>query len=101
MLQGVAPCRPVDAGRFCDAATATKESLMSPTDARRSTDAASLGHPIRQTPGGGNTSVLDNVRIEGALTKDPHPPRPLTPVPVDRTRNAGPHSYSDPSMYLG
>jgi hypothetical protein len=78
---------------------------MSPTYARRSTDAATLsqlsGHASRQTPGGGNTSVLDNALIEDALTEDPYPPRPVTPVRVDRTQNAGPHSYSDPSMYLG
>ena len=78
---------------------------MSRTDARRPTDAATLGHPsgrpIPQTPSEGNTSVLDNALIEGALTEGPCPPRPLTPDRVDRTRNTGPYSYSDPSMYLG
>jgi hypothetical protein len=78
---------------------------MSPTDAGRPTDAATRahpsGHPIPQTPGGGNTSVLDNMLIEGALTKDPRSPRPTTPLRVGRARNAGPHWYSDPSMYLG
>lgn len=78
---------------------------MSPTYARRSTDAATLAHlsrhPSRQAPGGGNTSVLDNAFIEDSRTEDPYPPLPVTPVRVDRTQNAGPHSYSDPSMYLG
>lgn len=78
---------------------------MSPIYARRSADAATPGHlsgpPSRQTPGGGNTSVLDNALIEDAFTEDPYPPRPVTPVRVDRTPSAGPYSYSDPSMYLG
>jgi hypothetical protein len=78
---------------------------MPPPDARRSTDAATLahpsGHPIPQEPGGGNTSVLDNVFIEIDLTKSPYPPLPLTPVRVDRRQDSGPHSYLDPSIYLG
>jgi hypothetical protein len=84
---------------------ATKESLMSRTDARRTTDAATPGypsrHPIPQTPAEDNTSVPDNIVIEGTLMQDLYPPRPLAPVGVDRTRNAGRHWYSDPSMYLG
>jgi hypothetical protein len=94
-----------DAGRFCDGSTATKESLMSPPDARTSSDAAThahpSGHPIPQNPGGGNTSVLDNAFIEIDVTKSPYPPLPVAPVPVDRRQNSGPHSYSDPSIYLG
>jgi len=78
---------------------------MSPTYARRSNDAATLAHlsrqSSRQAPGGGNTSVLENALIEAALTEDPYQPLPVSPVRVDRTQNAGPHSYSDPSMYLG
>lgn len=78
---------------------------MSPTYARRSTDAVTPAHlsgqPSRRTPGGGNTSVLDNELIEDLLREDPYPPRPVTPARVDRAPNAGRHSYSDPSMYLG
>ena len=78
---------------------------MSPTYAPRSTDAATpahlSGHPSHGTTGGGNTSVLDGALIEDALTEDPYPPRPVTPARVDRTPNAGRHSYSDTSMYLG
>jgi hypothetical protein len=78
---------------------------MSPIYAGRSTDASTLAHlsgpPSRQTPGGGNTSVLDNALIEEALTEDPNPPRPVAPTRVDQTPSAGPYSYSDPSMYLG
>ena len=104
-MLGESPMPPTDAGRSCDGATATKEPLMSPPDARTSTAAAMhahpSGHPIPQQPGGGNTSVLDSVFMEIDLTKSPYPPLPVTPVRVDRRQTSGLHAYNDPSIYLG
>jgi hypothetical protein len=78
---------------------------MSHTNARRSTDAVTLAHParrpLRQTPGGGNTSVLDNALMEGLLAKGPYPPRSVTPARVDPTRDAERYRCADPSNYLG
>lgn len=84
---------------------------MSPTNARRSPDAATLAHPSghapADTPGGGNMSVLDNAVLEdsslvdGAFVNDRHSSRPVAPARLASTRNSSAHPYDDPSNYLG
>ena len=78
---------------------------MSPTNTRRSTDSAALGHPagrpIPQTPGGGNTSVLDHALLEAVRVKGPYPPRPVAPARLDPRREASACRWVDPSNYLG
>ena len=78
---------------------------MSRTDARKTPDATTIAHPsgdpIAQAPGEDNTSVPDNILIEGTIIRDMYPRRPLTPARVGQTRDGGRYSYSDPSMYLG
>lgn len=78
---------------------------MSPTDASRFTDAATPSHPaehlIPPPPGGDHTSTQDGAAGEGAQATDPRPPGPVTPARARPSLNAHPHSYNDPSNYLG
>jgi hypothetical protein len=86
-------------------ADTSRESTMSLTNQLRSVEAATLAHPagrpIPQTPGGGNTSVLDGALIGDAIAKGPHPPSTVGPARVNPGRDAEVYRFADPSNYLG
>jgi hypothetical protein len=78
---------------------------MSPTDAGRFSDAATLANLVEEaitTPAcDEDTSKLDDDAGKGALATEPWPPRPVKPARVALSRNAHPRPYNDPSNYLG
>ena len=78
---------------------------MSPTDAGRLTNAATLSHPagtpIPPPHGGEHTSVPGGAASEGAVTTDPLPSRPVTAARVGPSRDLHPCPYDDPCNYLG
>src|SRR5450631_4822554 len=82
-----------------------RRSPMSPTDAGRFTNAATVSHtlgpPIPSPPGGEHASVQGVAASEGALATDPPPFRPVTAARVGPSRNLHPRPYNDPCNYLG
>ena len=76
---------------------------MSPTDAGRFTDAATLAHHIEHAfpTGDDDASVLDDVAGESTTATDPWAPRPVSPARVAASRNAHSRPFNDPSNYLG
>jgi hypothetical protein len=75
---------------------------MSPTDAGRFTDAATLANLIEHAfPTEDDASVLDDVAGESTNATGPWPPRPVSPARVAASRNAHARPFNDPSNYLG
>jgi len=76
---------------------------MSPTDAGRFTDAATLANLIELAflTGEDDASVLDDAAGESTMATDPWPPRPVSPARVAASRNAHSRPFNDPSNYLG
>jgi hypothetical protein len=78
---------------------------MSPSDAGKFTNAATLAHLVEQLIAApavdDDTSVLDDADSDSALATDPWPPRPVSPARVGPSRNAHSRPYDDPSNYLG
>ena len=78
---------------------------MSPTEAGRYTDAATMANLVEE-------ALLEPERDEDAadlkdeageltLAVEPWPPRPVSPARIGLSRNAHPRPYNDPSNYLG
>jgi hypothetical protein len=78
---------------------------MSPTDARRISDAATVRHPTGPsdlTRSGGERAFLqDRAASQRPPATDPRPSRPVIPARVGPSRNLRPHSLNDPCNYLG
>jgi hypothetical protein len=83
----------------------SKESVMSPTEAGRFSDAAALANhagaalPTPECEDG--TSQTDDGASGLTLSMAPWPTRPVSLARVGPSRNAHPRPYNDPSNYLG
>jgi hypothetical protein len=78
---------------------------MSPTDAGRYTDAATMASLVEEAlsePESENdTARLKDEAGEVTLATDPWPPRPVSPARIGLSHKAHPRPYNDPSNYLG
>lgn len=78
---------------------------MSPTDAGRFTEGATVTHRAGPwlSPGRGadRTCVQDGTVSDEVTATDPRPCRPVTPTREVPSRNAHPRPFHDPCNYLG
>jgi hypothetical protein len=77
---------------------------MSPTDASRFTDAATVAHLLEaaiHAPTVEDDRLTDDARSEKDPTTTPWPPRPVSPARVGPSRNEHARAFNDPSNYLG
>lgn len=82
-----------------------KESPMSPTDAGRYADAATMASPVGEALSEPecqkDPAKLEDEAGKLTLTTDPWPPRPISTARIGLSHNAHPRPYNDPSNYLG
>ena len=78
---------------------------MSPTDAGRYTDAATMASLVEEALSepecDEEKAALKDEAGDVTLTTDPWPPRPVSPAQIALSHNAHPRPYNDPSNYLG
>jgi hypothetical protein len=77
---------------------------MSPTDASRFTDAATVSRLLEDAI---HATAIEDDRLrddscgENGPATDQWPPRPVSPARVGPSRNAHSRPFNDPSNYLG
>jgi hypothetical protein len=89
----------LDQSRPSVPAIATEVSLMSHTGAAKFT--AVVKNPVAPRRGTDDQAVESGSPSGDDLATSPRPPRAATRARMGRSRRFDPHSYDDPSNYLG